>query len=342
MSNLQHIQVRYPEPHLERMKKILTAHPDVKKLYGNNPNSAFWVFGLVLAQIAVAIGLAHSSWWLLFIAAYTFGAFANHALWVLIHECTHNLVFKTRAANSLLQIFANLPIVFPSAMSFRTYHLQHHLHQGDFDKDADLPRPFEARWIGNSFIGKSVWMFFFFASQLVRVPFLKGIKLFNAWTLLNTVVEFSFLGALTYLLGWKALAFLGLSSVFSIGLHPMGARWIQEHYVVQPNQETYSYYGQLNRLAFNVGYHNEHHDFMRVSWRNLPKLRALAPEFYDILYFHTSWPALLWRFLTDRNLSLYSRVIRPGADKHATQEQWPVIALTRGLQNTEPLKSVTS
>ena len=60
-----------------------------------------------------------------------------------------------------------------------------------------------------------------------------------------------------------------LSFVFSIGLHPVGARWIQEHYLIAPPQETYSYYGPLNKVAFNVGYHNEHHDFSFVPWNNL-------------------------------------------------------------------------
>ena len=55
---------------------------------------------------------------------------------------------------------------------------------------------------------------------------------------------------------------------------PLGARWIQEHYTFVQGQETYSYYGILNRLAFNIGYHNEHHDFMTIPWYRLGRLRA--------------------------------------------------------------------
>jgi sphingolipid delta-4 desaturase len=184
------------------------------------------------------------------------------------------------------------------------------MYQGDPERDADLPRPFEAAWVGNSTFRKGLWLLFFFVSQVIRVPYLKSIKQFDRWVLANWMVELSFLAAMGWLAGPKALAYLFFATVFSIGLHPLGARWIQEHYIVHEQQETYSYYGPLNAIAFNVGYHNEHHDFMSVPWSRLPAVRATAPEFYDNLYWHRSWSALLWRFLTDPGLSLYSRVIR--------------------------------
>ena len=42
----------------------------------------------------------------------------------------------------------------------------------------------------------------------------------------------------------------------------------------------------------------------------LPRLKAMAPEFYDGLVHHRSWTALLFRFLLDPSLSLYSRRVR--------------------------------
>jgi sphingolipid delta-4 desaturase len=47
-----------------------------------------------------------------------------------------------------------------------------------------------------------------------------------------------------------------------------------------------------------------------VPWNNLPRLKSLAPEWYDTLVSHRSLSKLLWRFLTDRNLSLFSRMVR--------------------------------
>jgi len=308
---LGYVQVTHPEPHLERTRQLLAAHPEVRTLFGNVPWTSLFVFGIVALQTGIAFALRHSPWWAILLAAYTVGAVANHALWTLIHDCTHNLVFKSSRANSWLQIIANLPIVFPSAISFRKYHLLHHRYQGDPHLDADLPSPLEAKLVGNSTPGKALWLLFYFLFQSLRVPGLKHIPFFDRWYVANLAVEAAYLTAVGIFAGPWALLFLFLSSIFAIGLHPVGARWIQEHYLVKPDQETYSYYGPVNLLAFNVGYHNEHHDLMRVPWMRLPKIKAMAPEFYDSLHAHHSYTALLFKFLFDPKLSLYSRMIRP-------------------------------
>ena len=256
--------------------------------------------------------------------AWLVGAILTHGLWVLIHECTHNLVFERPRANALLQLFANLPIVFPAAIGFRKFHLLHHRYQGDPELDADLASGWEARLVGNSFFGKAFWLFNFWIFQALRVSRFKRVKLWDGWYVANWAVQIAFSAAVVWFLGWGALAYLFLASIFAIGLHPLGARWVQEHYTVAAPQETYSYYGPANLVAFNVGYHNEHHDVMRVPWLRLPRVRAMAPEFYAELKHHTSWTSLWLQFLFDRRLSLYSRVVRADTGPASLRVEPPI------------------
>lgn len=74
--------------------------------------------------------------------------------------------------------------------------------------------------------------------------------------------------------------------------------------------ETYSYYGPLNWITFNVGYHNEHHDFPAVPGSRLPEVKRIAPEFYDTMPQHTSWSRVLYDFITDPAVGPYARVKR--------------------------------
>ena len=302
------------EPHFDRTKQLLAAHPELRKLVGNAPVTALAVFGVVGVQVVIAWLLRDSPWWVILLAAYAVGAFADHALWTLIHECTHNLVFAKSGENAWLQIVANLPIVIPAAIAFRRYHILHHNHQGDEELDADLPSELEAQFVGNSTPRKVLWLGFYFIAQMLRVQVLRRVRLVDGWYVSNVLVQVWFVAAVLYGWGWGSLFYMLLSSIFAIGLHPVGARWIQEHYLTHPGgQETFSYYGPLNTVAFNVGYHNEHHDLMRVPWMHLPRIRKAAPELYDPLHHHTSWTGLLFRFLLDPALGLHSRVVRTPA-----------------------------
>jgi sphingolipid 4-desaturase/C4-monooxygenase len=299
------------EPHAARAREILRAHAGIRTLAGRNPWSAVLIAAIVAFQTALAWLLSGQPVWLILVAAWAVGAFASHALWVLIHDCAHNLVVKSGAWNRIFAMAANLPHLVPSAVSFQKYHLKHHAFQGVYELDADLPSRWEARLVGNSPPAKALWLLLFPFFQLTRPPRLREIRLFDGWVFVNIVVQIAYDAAVFFLLGPKALLFLGAAFFFSVGLHPLGARWIQEHYLVHgTDQETSSYYGPLNVPALNVGYHNEHHDFPWVPWNRLPRVRRAAPEAYDTLASHRSWTRLLLRFLFDPGISLWSRVVR--------------------------------
>jgi sphingolipid delta-4 desaturase len=193
-------------------------------------------------------------------------------------------------------------------MGFRCYHVKHHSHLSSYDYDADVPSEWEAKLVGNVWWRKAAWLFFFSIMQLTRLYRLKGtVPIWGKWTYINFAVIAVFDVAVVYLLGWNALFYLFASFWFSVGLHPVGARWIQEHYAAWPNQGTFDYYGPLNVLALNIGYHNEHHDFPEIPWTLLPKLRVIAPEYYNNLHYHSSWLKLFFEFIFNPRYSLHSR-----------------------------------
>ncbi len=307
------------QPHPQRTKEIMRAHPEVRTLIGRNP----WTAAIMLFILSLQVGMAYvmgrvlpaEYWWVAPIAAWCIGAFANHTMYVIIHEATHNLVFMSRTANRWVAMMADLPNLVPGSMGFVVFHLKHHAHQGDYDQDADMANDWEARLIGNTAIGKALWLLFFPVFQVTRPARLKSINMWSKWTWINLGMAIVFDVAITYFCGWVGLLYLVCSFFFSIGLHPVGGRWIQEHYTFEGGQETFSYYGPINIIALNVGYHNEHHDFPSIPWNNLPKLRAMAPEYYDNLKYHTSWAAIWWQFITDSRFSLFSRVERVGQGK---------------------------
>lgn len=306
------------EPHRIRTKEILKQYPNLRNLIGKNPNTIFAIIGLVALQVALAWFLRDQSWWLIFGAAYFIGAFADHALFVMIHECAHQLLFKSRAANRWAGIFANMPQIFPSSVSFERYHIKHHSFQGVHELDADLPNKWEAKLINNSFLGKALWLLFYPLFQVFRLSRLREIQTFDIWIVANLLACAAFTGVIYYFMGWPALAYLLLSFSFSVGLHPLGARWVQEHYLTHSvEQETYSYYGGLNTVAFNVGFHNEHHDFPSIPWNKLPEIKKTAPQYYDTLFYHKSWTKLFFRFLFDKEISLFNRILRKERGKVA-------------------------
>ena len=248
--------------------------------------------------------------WVVFtIITYVIGATCTHALFLAIHEISHNLAAKSHMANTALGMFANLPIVLPYSVPFKYYHMLHHADMGRIDNDSDLPTQAEARCFKGK-LGKSIWVmmqigFYAFRPMVVKM-FPPSPALVCNW-----IVQLTFDYIIYTHMGFTPFIYWGISAVFAGSVHPVAGHFISEHYTFKEGQETYSYYGPLNWLAFNVGYHNEHHDFLTIPGSRLPQLYKMAPEFYDNLEKTDSWPMTIINYILMDNMSGWSRIKRP-------------------------------
>ena len=304
------------EPHRIRRKEMLQRYPEIRKMYGFDRRTATVTIMVVVLQLALAwthgrAAAAGTLWGhpgMVLLNAFVVGAILSHWLGQTIHETSHNLAFRRPIHNRMLAWFANLPMLLPIAATFRRYHVEHHTFLGVEGRDSDFPHPAEVSLVDNSGMAKFTWLFFYMFVYVARgVTFARSV---SAAEVANAVVQVGF-GLLVHAtMGWTGLAYLALSTVIGHSLHPVAAHFIHEHYVFEEGQETNSYYGALNLVTFNVGYHVEHHDFMNIPGWRLPELHALAPEYYQPLASHTSWTWVLFRFVTDRTMSVGSRIVR--------------------------------
>jgi sphingolipid delta-4 desaturase len=186
--------------------------------------------------------------------------------------------------------------------------MEHHQYQGEEGVDADIPTAAEGHIFTNS-VAKTAWVLmqplFYALRPVLVIPKQPG-----AWEAANWAVQVAFNSAIYASFGGKAVAYLLVGTLLGMGLHPMAGHFIAEHYTFIRGQETYSYYGPLNWFSFNVGFHNEHHDFPFVAGSRLPKLREMAPEFYDDLPHHNSWVMVIYRYIMDPKVGPFSRVKR--------------------------------
>jgi sphingolipid delta-4 desaturase len=313
------------EPHRTRRQAIIKAHPEITKLCGPEPLTKYFVAATVAVQVLCAYLLRDTPFlsWKFFLTAYVIGATANQSLFLAIHEISHNLAFRSATANRLFAIFANLPIGIPYSASFRPYHLTHHKSLGVDGLDTDLPTAFEAVFL-DSLLGKAFFCTFQILFYALRPMMVYSIPLTQIHAL-NVVVQVLFDIAVVKIASPHALYYFIFSSFLAGSLHPCAGHFIAEHYVFDqqapdarnpntklsvPVPETFSYYGPLNMLTYNVGLHNEHHDFPAVPWTRLPALHELAKEFYIDLPKHTSWIWVIWQFVWDKEVGMNCRVKR--------------------------------
>ncbi|KAK6906659.1 sphingolipid delta-4 desaturase [Kwoniella mangroviensis CBS 10435] len=364
-SNPDFLWMTTEEPHRSRRMAILKAHPEVRKLMGPTLTTPPTVALVLTIQFTAAYLLrSHHPFSIPFIlTAYIVGGTANQNTFLSIHEITHNLAFKSIKANKILAIISNLAIGIPYAMAFKGYHIEHHKFLGEDGIDTDLPSKLEAMILDNV-AGKTFFATFQILFYALRPGFIRSQKP-TIWHGINLLAILAFDVLLVKNWGWNSLIYLIMSSFFAGSLHPCAAHFIAEHYLMNgplPTkeelvkdgqgdnedwliqglaQETTSYYGWLNVLCYNVGYHNEHHDFPSVPWTKLPELHRIAKEFYDPLPSHESWPYVTWKFITDPSIGMWSRAKRLDKGDKIDHSFWtPLIGSDGEVQSKKETSDV--
>jgi sphingolipid delta-4 desaturase len=302
-----------PDIHFIRRQEVLRRHPEVRALMGYDISAAFLTLFIVIFQVGFAGLIAHwfpgfnAYWWEIILLSYIVGGTMNHWAAMAVHEMAHNLMLKTPKQNKVLSIIANIPVLLPGAIAFRRHHMKHHSHLGIEKSDNDFPSYWEVKMVGNSGIRKFIWLFFYIFFLFLARGF--GEKP-TRWEWYNIIV-LAITGPLIFLcFGKMAIIYLALSTLWAFSLHPSAGHFIHEHFIFREGQETNSYYGWLNRVCFNVGYHNEHHDIMNIPGRLLPRYYRITREFYDQLESTHSWTKMFFQFITHPRLGADNRYVR--------------------------------
>lgn len=302
--------------HTARRVAILQAHPEIKTLMEPDARTGLVAVGLVALQTTLAVAVApHLSALALVALAYAVGAVASHALFLCVHEAAHNLVFVQPAYNRTLAAVANLPALLPYAGVFRHFHLHHHSGQGVPGVDTDLPTALES-WlvVGSAYsyadrcLRKTLYLSVYLCVYAVR-PLLVSTSQppLSWWVVANGAMQVVYVSAVAASSSLGGIAYLALSTLLAGSLHPVAAHFQAEHTEQVAGVGTYSYYGPLNYVSLNVGYHNEHHDFPNVPWTRLPRIRALAAEFYAPKRQQTAWPRFMGAYVLSDALGPHAR-----------------------------------
>ncbi|XP_038074782.1 sphingolipid delta(4)-desaturase DES1-like [Patiria miniata] len=310
------------EPHLTRRKEMLKKYPEIKRLMGHDVNIAYIMVAMVIFQILTAYLLRNEPWMTIVIVGYCFGGVINHAMSLALHEVGHNLAFGHSRPmwNRIIGFIGNCVIGVPVSISFKRYHQDHHKYQGEEHLDPDLPSDWEGYLFRNA-PTKMIWMLlqpFFYAFR----PMLRRPKSPTRLEILNYIIQIAFNAAIIYFISFKAYLYLVIGTVICMGIHPMAGHFISEHYLFKEGHETYSYYGPFNYIAFNVGYHMEHHDFPNIPGNKLPLIRKIAPEYYDPLPNHDSFAMVVWNFIVNPSFGPYARCKRPDSMDPRNIDAW--------------------
>ena len=265
-----------------------------------------WHGGAVLYAVAgYAAGIAglfHVSWVVNIAATILLG----HAMTIaayMIHECAHNLVFRSIRHNAVLGRFLGwlCGAAYGTYEDMRYKHFRHHVDVDDvvwFDYEkffADHPQVLGITRILEWFYipAHDLIMHFIMVFTSFIIPQRRGQRRRNVTVIIIRAGVFTallvlfpkvaFFYAVAYMLMITVLRFMDSLqhdypynlTLFEFDKPPRKGdfKWEQEHTYSNPLSMKREW---MNWLTLNFGFHNAHHDDMNVPWYRLPeKHRAL-------------------------------------------------------------------
>jgi len=300
--------------HNELRRKVLDAHPEAASLVGPDWRTTIAAVFMLALYWTIAWAVSRTNWWVVFLAAFFLGQTIYHSVGVLVHENAHRLVFRNPKARLAYDLLTETILTsFGAQLVYQHNHVtSHHAHLGDYETDYEHEDAYRvaarrayraAHPVRYRLMSIGILIFHLLPLAIITdtmiLPRLLGKaeglpsidKTRNTGATRPTKGELRLFAlyslAVNVFLFW-AFGFYGwLFHVWSFSL--VLSRWgasirgqiLSEHFGTD-DHPTRSTYWPGNFVFYNIGYHVEHHSFPNIPWMKLPKLTAMAPEYFNL------------------------------------------------------------
>ena len=260
---------------------------------------------LSVSQYLVACSIQHWDTNLLLKACFL-GAPLTQGLYVLSLEYSGNLCFGQEVLDRVGGIVGNLITGVPYAELVRYVDAEHRAFcHSKVYIDPHKPSETEIKVVQGAGM-KIGYMCLYPIVYTYRLLFRHCIS-FTFFLLGNVLGQIGFNILIWYWYGFICLFYLWLSTYIGMcPLHPCASHLLLQHNRFDKRLErvrTYSYYGVVNIVTLNIGYHRERHAENRVPWTYLPLVKCLMGE-QDRKVYYTSTIQAIHDFIFDSDIRL--------------------------------------
>jgi len=303
--------------HRNRAKEMLKKYPALIALRKRRPVVNTILNLLVVGgHLGIAIAIMNQPIWVPIVLAWVIGWWFVVQMILQGHESQHQLVFKTKRANSWMFLLTTLPKLGPTYYDWCFYHHPHHFKFGTEDDVVIKRRDWllRGRPLSPLFMPYTVLNF---PREVLHGLFKDMPKYMRnaldsklpatqrraaGWAVAYFFSVLGLTAALIAFTGFNGVIYLLASTCFQTGfLHPLsyGMRLFISHFgpTTKKFQASYIYNNTLfNWLTVNWGLHCQHHDFPNIPWTRLGQVAKIAPDYYKDIVQVKSYLGLTWLF----------------------------------------------